>query len=44
MWPADLKVIYGRLHKLNPRNGFPLGSKPFIFQEVIDMGNEAIKR
>lgn len=43
MWPADLKVIYGKLNTLPTDHGFPAGSKPFIFQEVIDFGGEPIK-
>lgn len=36
MWPADLKVIYGKLNNLSTEF-FAAGSKPFIYQEVIDM-------
>uniref|UniRef100_A0A8C8J781 Alpha-amylase n=1 Tax=Oncorhynchus tshawytscha TaxID=74940 RepID=A0A8C8J781_ONCTS len=42
MWPGDLTVIYGGLHNLNTR-WFNGGSRPFLFQEVIDMGGEAIQ-
>ncbi|KAJ8392594.1 hypothetical protein AAFF_G00074720 [Aldrovandia affinis] len=42
MWPEDLRTIYGRLHNLNTA-WFPPGSKPFIYQEVIDLGGEPIK-
>ncbi len=31
MWPGDLQAVYSRLN-----------SKPFIFNEVIDLGGEAI--
>lgn len=41
MWPGDLRAVFGRLHDLNSAY-FPSGTKPFIFQEVIDMGHEAI--
>ncbi|XP_063062868.1 alpha-amylase-like isoform X1 [Engraulis encrasicolus] len=41
MWPEDLKAIYGRLHNLNTK-WFPEGSRPFIYQEVIDLGGEPI--
>lgn len=41
MWPADLTNIFGRLSNLNTAY-FPSGTRPFIFQEVIDMGGEAI--
>lgn len=42
MWPSDLKVIFSRLSNLSVEHGFARGSKPFIFQEVIDLGGEAI--
>ncbi|KAK5889343.1 hypothetical protein CesoFtcFv8_015356 [Champsocephalus esox] len=41
MWPGDLSAIYGSLHNLNTK-WFSGGSKPFIVQEVIDLGGEAI--
>nr|XP_033772196.1 pancreatic alpha-amylase-like [Geotrypetes seraphini] len=41
MWPGDMKAIFDRLHMLNTQ-WFPSGAKPFIFQEVIDLGGEAI--
>ncbi|KAL5288356.1 Amy-d.2 family protein [Megaselia abdita] len=44
MWPNDLRVIYGSLKNLNTAHGFPPNSKPFIVQEVIDLGGEGIKR
>ncbi|KAK7482695.1 hypothetical protein BaRGS_00026104, partial [Batillaria attramentaria] len=42
MWPGDLKNIFGRLHNLRS-DVFGSGKKPFIYQEVIDQGGEAIK-
>ncbi|CAH1797073.1 unnamed protein product [Owenia fusiformis] len=42
MWPGDLQNIYSRLKNLNSRY-FLSNSRPFIFQEVIDMGGEPIK-
>ena len=42
MWPGDLEVIYGQLHDLNTV-WFKRGARPFVFQEVIDYGGEAIK-
>ncbi|XP_046884379.1 pancreatic alpha-amylase isoform X1 [Hypomesus transpacificus] len=42
MWPGDLSAVYGRLHNLNTK-WFAKGSRPFIFQEVIDLGGEPIK-
>lgn len=41
MWPGDLRAVFGRLHNLDSTY-FGSGTKPFIFQEVIDMGHEAI--
>lgn len=43
MWPADLEVIYGRLHNLSTKY-FAAGKRAYIYQEVIDQGNEAIKK
>lgn len=44
MTPSDLRIIYGRIDPLSSDNGFIPGSRPFFFQEVIDMGNEAVRR
>jgi len=44
MWPGDLRVIYDRLHNLNTAHGFPSGARPYIYQEVIDLGGEVISR
>ncbi|XP_054738190.1 alpha-amylase 2-like isoform X2 [Anastrepha obliqua] len=44
MWPSDLKNIYSALNNLNTEHGFASGSRPFIFQEVIDLGGEAISK
>ncbi|KAG5285250.1 hypothetical protein AALO_G00001220 [Alosa alosa] len=41
MWPGDMKAVFDRLHNLNTA-WFSAGSRPFIFQEVIDLGGEAI--
>uniref|UniRef100_A0ABM0MEQ1 alpha-amylase n=1 Tax=Saccoglossus kowalevskii TaxID=10224 RepID=A0ABM0MEQ1_SACKO len=41
MYPEDLEVIYGQLNDLVTPT-FPSGSRPFIVQEVIDYGGEAI--
>ena len=42
MWPGDLAVVFGKLKNLRS-DKFGSGHKPFIYQEVIDMGNEPIK-
>ncbi|XP_012282128.1 alpha-amylase A-like [Orussus abietinus] len=44
MWPQDLQVIYGRIRNLSQDHGFPADSRPYIYQEVIDLGNEAVKK
>lgn len=44
MWPGDLSVIYSRLSNLNTNHGFPSGARPYVYQEVIDLGGEAISR
>lgn len=44
MWPSDLTNIYARLDRLNTTFGFPKNSPPFIYQEVIDLGGEAVTR
>ena len=38
MWPGDLQVIGGMLSDLPTSKGFPAGSRPLIYQEVIDQG------
>uniref|UniRef100_A0A671SD40 alpha-amylase n=1 Tax=Sinocyclocheilus anshuiensis TaxID=1608454 RepID=A0A671SD40_9TELE len=42
MWPGDLTNVYGRLKTLNTK-WFPSGTKPFIYQEIIDLSGEPIK-
>lgn len=44
MWPRDLEGIYERLHDLNVSFHFSAQSRPFIYQEVIDLGGEAISK
>lgn len=43
MWPQDLEVIYNRLNNLNTKY-FPANARPYIVQEVIDLGGEAISK
>lgn len=43
MWPHDLYEIYSRINNLSTKI-FPANSKPFIYQEVIDLGGGAIKK
>jgi len=42
MWPGDLQVIANSLDNLPTSKGFAAGAKPFIYQEVIDLGGEPI--
>ncbi|XP_050018211.1 pancreatic alpha-amylase-like isoform X1 [Alexandromys fortis] len=41
MWPAEIKAILDKLHNLNTQ-WFSAGSRPFIFQEVNDLGKESM--
>lgn len=43
MDPEDLRIIHGSVKSLSSSNGFEDNSRPFVFQEVIDMGNEAVR-
>lgn len=43
MWPSDLQVIYNSLNNLST-TAFRPNTRPFIYQEVIDLGGEAIKK
>lgn len=43
MWPADLREIYKNLKNLSNKY-FADGLKPYLYQEVIDLGGEAIKK
>lgn len=44
MWPRDLENIYGRLKNLNTNFGFSANQRPFLAQEVIDLGGEAVSK
>ncbi|XP_011141982.2 alpha-amylase A [Harpegnathos saltator] len=44
MWPDDLREIYRKLQNVERKHGFRANSRPYIFQEVIDYGNEAISK
>lgn len=43
MWPGDLDLISKGLNNLPTEKGFPAGSRPYIYMEVIDQGGEPIK-
>uniref|UniRef100_A0A182UPX9 Alpha-amylase n=1 Tax=Anopheles merus TaxID=30066 RepID=A0A182UPX9_ANOME len=42
MWPEDLNAIYKRLNFLNKDFEFSKEARPFIYQEVIDLGSEPV--
>ncbi|KAL7045065.1 hypothetical protein ACKWTF_002145 [Chironomus riparius] len=44
MYPTDLEIIFNRVKYLNTTFGFKPKSDPFVYQEVIDTGNEAISK
>ncbi|XP_018355262.1 PREDICTED: alpha-amylase 1-like [Trachymyrmex septentrionalis] len=44
MWPNDLNAIYHKIKKLSSKNGFPQDAECYIYQEVIDLGGEAVKK
>lgn len=44
MWPMDLSNIYKMLKNLNTSFTFPDNARPFIYQELIDLGGEAISK
>jgi len=43
MWPADVQAIYSSMKNLS-ETYFPIGSRPFIYQEVIDSGDGVISK
>ncbi|KDR10404.1 alpha-amylase 1-like [Zootermopsis nevadensis] len=43
MWPEDLQYIYSQIKDLSTLHGFAPQTRPFIYQEVIDYGSEAVK-
>jgi alpha-amylase len=44
MWPMDLQKIYAKLNNLNTAFAFPENARPLLYQEVIDLGGEAISK
>lgn len=42
MWPGDIEALTDRVNNLNTQ-WFPANTRPYIYQEVIDMGGEPIK-
>ncbi|XP_066479643.1 pancreatic alpha-amylase-like isoform X1 [Tiliqua scincoides] len=41
MWPEDINAILAKVNNLNTQ-WFSKGSRPFVYQEVIDLGDEPI--
>lgn len=41
MYPKDLAEIYKALKNLNTEFGFPANSRPYIYQEIIDLGADS---
>ena len=44
MYPDDLGVIFSSVKNLNTDHGFPDGARPFVYQEVIDFNDDAVKK
>ncbi|KAG5306614.1 AMY1 amylase, partial [Acromyrmex insinuator] len=44
MWPNDLNAIYKGIKKLSSKNGFPQNAECYIYQEVIDLGDQAVNK
>jgi len=44
MWPGDLEIIYNRINPLSTVHGFVAGARPYIYQEVIDLGGESVSK
>ena len=42
MWPGDIQAVLGKLKNVR-EDVFGQNKRPFIFQEVIDLGGEPIK-
>ena len=38
MWPVDMNAIFSSVNDLSTEKGFPNGTRPFIIQEVVDLG------
>lgn len=44
MWPNDLKQIYGNLINVSTDIGLPTDRRPFIYQDVFDIGVEPLSK
>lgn len=43
MWPSDLAEMYKHLNNLSAKY-FPADLQPYLYQEVIDLGGEAVRK
>jgi len=43
MWPQDVLAMMQGMKTLNPKYGFAADAKPFVYQQVVDYGGEAVK-
>lgn len=43
MWPADLTEMYRNLKNLSAAH-YPANAQPYLYQEVIDLGGEAVRK
>jgi alpha-amylase len=44
MWPSDLAAIYASVKNLSTDFGFDANLRPFIYQEIIDLGGEGVSK
>jgi len=42
MWPNEVKMMMESMKPLNTKYGFAPNTKPFVYQEVIDLGENNI--
>ncbi|GJQ73903.1 Amy-p [Trypoxylus dichotomus] len=43
MWPEDVRIILNRVNDLNVEHGFAPNTRPFVYQEVINLSdNDAV--
>ncbi|RXG54804.1 Alpha-amylase [Armadillidium vulgare] len=42
MWPDDIQAIQDLTNDLNVDQGFPAGTRPFFYHEVIDRNDGAV--
>ncbi|KAI9575242.1 hypothetical protein GQX74_014995, partial [Glossina fuscipes] len=44
VWPKDMKHIFDSLDNLNVDFNFSIGSRPFFYHDVVDMGSDSISK